>query len=342
MVQFLARGMKDEVPGLIRKKGKGFQVHPPSPSSDLNALPLPARDLLDIGAYLRKGGVCNIQSKRGCSFQCIYCTYPLIEGRDVRLREPQRVVAEVEGLKREYGVDHFFFVDNIFNYPRHHAWAICENILDRGLEVKWTCYAHPAFLDPTLADLMARSGCEGIEFGTDSGSPRILTALQKGFGPQEIRLASSACQQAGIQFCHSLILGGPGEDRETLGETFRLMEEVDPTAVIAMVGVRIYPRTALAQSLVEAGYCRPSEIAYPPKFYISPDLGEGLGDIVIAHAEKSRSWIVPGQQINYSVRLQQFLRRRGKMGPIWAYMRHLRGRGQKAAVRGEEKKIGEG
>jgi radical SAM superfamily enzyme YgiQ (UPF0313 family) len=342
MVQFLAQGMKDGVPGLIRRRGGRFRTMAPLPSLSMDGLPLPARDLLDVKAYLREGGVCNIQSKRGCAFRCIYCTYPLIEGRRVRLRDPKKVVAEMQGLQEGHGINHFFFVDNVFNYPPHHAEAICEEIVGRGLRIQWACYAHPGYLSPALADLMARSGCESIEFGTDSGSPAVLSALKKEFGPEEIWEASSACRQAGIPFCHSLILGGPEEDRSTLEETFGLMAKTDPTAVIAMIGVRVYPQTALAQMLVKDGYLSLKEIAYPPKFYLSETLGDEVIDLVVDHAQKSRNWIVPGRSINYSVRLQRLLRKKGKMGPTWGYMRYRRGRGQSPGVQGEGEDGGKG
>lgn len=341
MVQFLAQGMKEEVPGLIRRKGRRFRALAPDPSLSMDALPLAARDLLDVKAYLREGGACSIQSKRGCAFQCTYCTYPLIEGRRVRLRDPKQVTDELQGLQEDYGIDHFFFVDNVFNYPPHHAEAICKEMIGRGLRSKWTCYAHPGYLSRQLADLMVRSGCESIEFGTDSGSPAVLSALKKEFGPEEIWEASSACRQAGIPFCHSLILGGPEEDRSTLEETFELMAKIDPTAVIAMIGVRVYPDTALAQMLVQDGYLSPEEIAYPPKFYLSETLGDEVVDLVTNHAERSRNWIVPGRSINYSVRLQRLLRKGGKMGPTWGYMRYRRGRGQSPGAEGEGGESGE-
>jgi radical SAM superfamily enzyme YgiQ (UPF0313 family) len=334
MVQLLANGRSEEVPGLIRRTGGKFEATFPPPSQDIDELPQPAWDLVDLRTYLREGGASNIQSKRGCAFQCIYCTYPLIEGARLRLRDPKKVVAEMEGLRRDYGIDHFFFVDNVFNYPPQHAEAICEQMVAKDLKIRWSCYAHPGYMSPNQAALMAKAGCESIEFGTDSGSPNILAALRKNFGPSEIVRASSSCREAGLQFCHSLILGGPGEDWNTLDETFRLMDEIDPTAVIAMIGVRVYPRTALAQMLVEAGHYDPLELAYPPQFYISPALGDELIDLVIEHAGECRNWIVPGQQINYSVKLQRLFRKRGKMGPTWGYMRYRRERGQNAGAEG--------
>ncbi|MDH7500809.1 MAG: radical SAM protein, partial [candidate division NC10 bacterium] len=342
MIQYLAQGMKEGVPGLIQRKGERFQVFSPSPSPDLDALPLPARDLLDLSNYLREGGSCNLQSKRGCAFRCTYCTYPLIEGRKVRLRDPKKVVAEMEGLQSKYGVDYFFFVDNIFNYPPDHGEAICREIVAQGLKMRWTCYAHPGYMSRNLADRMAEAGCESIEFGTDSGSASVLTALQKDFSSKQIKEASLACREAGIQFCHSLIFGAPGEDASSLDQTFQLMEEVDPTAVIAMIGVRIYPRTSLAERLVEEGHLRSDEVAYPPKFYLSPTLGEEVVGLVTAHAQRCRNWIVPGYNINYSVKLQRLFRRRGKMGPIWGYMRNLRGRGRASLWEGKRGEHGEG
>lgn len=341
MIQLLAQGMRDGVPGLIRRRGGEFHATPPSPSTDIDLLPLPARDLLDLSAYLREGGACNLQSKRGCAFRCTYCTYPLIEGRRVRLRDPKRVVAEMQQLQDD-GIDYFFFVDNVFNHPPNHAEAICQEIIAQNLKIRWTCYAHPGYMNGRLADRMAESGCESIEFGTDSGSASVLSALRKDFGPQQIKEASLSCRGAGIQFCHSLIFGAPGEDSFSLEETFQLMEEIDPTAIIAMIGVRIYPRTPLAEMLIERGHLRPDEIAYPPRFYISPTVGEDLVGLVVAHAQRCRNWIVPGYNINYSMKLQRLFRRKGKMGPIWGYMRNLRGRGRAIGSGGERRGHGEG
>ena len=87
----------------------------------------------------------NIQTKRGCSFKCIYCTYPVIEGKKVRLRNPTLVCDEIE-VMLEQGIDNIFFVDNTFNYPVDHAMKICLEIIDLILKVKSGCYAHLGFV----------------------------------------------------------------------------------------------------------------------------------------------------------------------------------------------------
>ena len=108
---------------------------------------------------------------------------------------------------------------------------------------------------------MARSGCASVELGTDAGASATLAALGKSFTPDEIRAASAACREAGLKTCHSLILGGPGETWETLAETVRVIEECRPTAVVAMLGVRLYRDTDLARRAEAEGMLKREDIA---------------------------------------------------------------------------------
>ncbi|MBU0699203.1 MAG: cobalamin-dependent protein, partial [Proteobacteria bacterium] len=134
---------------------------------NLNDLPIPDRSKFDNAAYLRWGGMGNIQTKRGCPFHCIYCTYPLIEGPNIRLRSPRLICDEIETIL-EYGVNHLFVVDNEFNYPIDHAQAVCREMINRKLPIRWSCYASPGFVTPELIDLMLAAGCTGLEFGSDA------------------------------------------------------------------------------------------------------------------------------------------------------------------------------
>ena len=105
--------------------------------NNLDDLPYPDRSEFDNKAYLKLGGMGNIQTKRGCPFNCIYCTYPVIQGKKVRMRSPENVCSEIESLLED-GVDNIFIVDNEFNYPVEHAQAICREIIHRDLSVKWS------------------------------------------------------------------------------------------------------------------------------------------------------------------------------------------------------------
>jgi len=308
---FLARG------GKILSGTTGIQ--------DLDSLPSPDWACLDLKKYFQRGGMGNLQTKRGCPFSCAYCTYPLIEGKTVRVRLPQRVADEAEALLQQ-GVQNAFLVDNIFTFPESHARAVCRAFIERGISLQWSCYAHPGHFSRALAEDMKRAGCTGVEFGTDSGSPRVLARLGKNFSPDDVRRASIFAREAGLEVCHSLSLGAPGETEETLEETFRLVEEISPTAVIAMVGLRIFPGTGLAYQALAEGLISPGIDFLEPLFYLSPAVKGRVEEIARRRAALHPNWILPGLSINVSLRLQSKLRKIGVKGPLWEHMKVMRGR----------------
>lgn len=290
------------------------------PSSlPLREMLAPCRDQFANEQYLRFGGMGNIQTKRGCSFSCVYCTYPLIEGREVRMRRPGDVAREMEHLSRQ-GIDSFFVVDNVFNFPPHHAKSICLEILKRDLKVRWSCYLHPQFVTESLLTLMKEAGCTSVEFGTDSGSDAHLKRLGKTCTRAQVSRASELCHRVGIPFCHSLIFGGPGESRRTIQETLELMTEVSPTAVIAMAGIRLFPGTSLASSASRADLIIDDETMLKPTFFLTQAVRPFLLEMLHAHAAKNRHWILPGSNVNINSRLQEKLRRFGLKGPLWEHM----------------------
>jgi len=276
----------------------------------------PDRSLFETHRYLEEGGMGNIQTKRGCPFSCIYCTYPLLEGKKVRLRKTEDVVEEIQHLVKE-GVDYVYFVDDIFNYPPSFAETLCQEMVRRKIDVKWSAFVNPSFLNETLLQIMKEAGCDGIEFGTDSGSPRMLESYKKSFTQKDIVQASEICSKLKVNQCHYLLFGGPGEDEETIEESFHLMDEIDPTAIIAMLGIRIYPGTELERiSRSQGVISQEAELIYP-HFYISPKLGGRLIGIVQEKALARQRWIVPGLEINITKNLMEQIRRFRTRGPLW-------------------------
>jgi radical SAM superfamily enzyme YgiQ (UPF0313 family) len=276
----------------------------------------PDRSFFETHRYLEEGGMGNIQTKRGCPFSCIYCTYPLLEGKKVRLRKTAEVVDEIQHLVEE-GVDYVYFVDDIFNYPPADAEALCREMVRRKIDVKWSAFVNPSFLNEALLQWMKEAGCVGIEFGTDSGSSRMLENYKKSFTQEDIIRSSKLCSTLQINHCHYLLFGGPGEDEETIEESFQLMDQLDPTAVIAMLGIRIYPGTELEKISVSQGFIRPDANLIYPYFYVSPKLGERMSEIVQEKALARKRWIVPGLEINITKNLMEQIRRFRIRGPLW-------------------------
>ncbi|GAB4483006.1 MAG: B12-binding domain-containing radical SAM protein [Thermodesulfovibrionales bacterium] len=275
----------------------------------------PLRKPADVGAYYRLGGMLNIQTKRGCPFGCIYCTYPQIEGRTVRMRDPAGVADEISAMAEQHGVRHFFFVDSIFNYPVDHARAVCGEIVRRRLDVQWTCYAHPAFMTDGLAAAMAAAGCTAVEFGIDSLSDAGLAALGKNFTSGTVSAAARTCRRHGLKFCIFLFAGGPGDDLDAVKTNLDRLDAIGPDAAVIMAGIRIFPGTKLAGlAQQEQGIGRPG---LDPVFYLSRGVADRLEQVRDMVAQR-KHWIMPGFEVNLYQRLQKLLReKKGIKGPLW-------------------------
>jgi radical SAM superfamily enzyme YgiQ (UPF0313 family) len=307
---------------LCEKVNGGVCVTATTRIKHLDVTGVPRRERFDVQRYYERGGALNLQSKRGCYFECVFCSYPLIEGSKVRMRSPAAVVDEMQAVREEFGVRHWFFVDNIFNMPIRHAKEICEQIASRGLDVEWSAYLNPKFVDEELCRLMARSGCKAIEFGTDAGSPTMIANLKKEFDVDDLRQASALCHRHDLRFCHSLIFGGPGETAQTVSETIELMDELQPTAVIAMTGIRILPGTGMVEIALRDGQLDPDDNLLHPKFYVAPTLLEdGLIERIESYARSHPNWIVPGLGIKTNVQVLQKLRQRKIKGQLWRLLR---------------------
>jgi len=277
---------------------------PPSGTfQDLDEVPRPDRRLVDR-RYYTDFGIDSIQTKRGCPLTCDYCTYPTIEGRVVRERAPVRVVDELfAALEQQPDIEHFFLVDSVFNLPPRHAKAMCREMVKRGFDVPWTCYANPLGFDRELAELMTEASCAGAEIGADSGCDDILDRLRKGFRTDKIIRMHEHCDAAGLRDCHTFILGTPGETLEHVNRTLDFCRELDPFAAIMMIWTDDYE--ALDPGLAAERRA----------------FREQIKDLLREKEEDFPRWIMPALGTNFDVRLLRFLRRRGLAGPLWQHIK---------------------
>jgi radical SAM superfamily enzyme YgiQ (UPF0313 family) len=276
------------------------------------------RDIFDVDWYYEYGGVANIQTKSGCPYKCIYCTYPSLEGRDKRERDPEAVVDEMASLT-ERGIDHFFFVDSVFNSPENHAAAVCEEILRRDLRVSFTGYFCPKGDLPEFPSLLKRAGCSAVEFGTDALSDSMLRSYRKGFTVDEAITYSRRIGEQGIPQCHNLILGGPGETEQTMVESVARLDEMNPAAVIATIGLRVYPGTALARMARQReNTATVSEESLDPVFFLEEEVADTIVEKVGAWVDDRKGWICPGLKKRYNARyLARRRERLGHKGVLW-------------------------
>jgi radical SAM superfamily enzyme YgiQ (UPF0313 family) len=231
-------------------------------------------------------------------------------------------------MVEDAALDEVFFVDDAFNWPHDHAMAICEEIVARRLRVGWTCFATPLGMTPDLAWAMKQAGCRGVEFGTDTASPAMLRSLGKPFGLEDIRNASRACREAGLPAAHYLIFAGPGENAKSMAETFAFFDDLKPRAVLAFLGIRVYPNTPLHGCAISDGVIAEGDDLLLPRFYLSPGIEVNeLMAAVGSHAEARPSWVVPGLGIRSGPDLLARLRRTRQRGPLWDLLPHTPRRG---------------
>lgn len=270
-------GSLSEIPGLYRK-GCG-----PAPRAqfarDLDEFPLSDPEIASRCAAGKSDVWMPFQTRRGCPIRCSYCSTPNIEGCKIRRRSPQ-IVAGSLAAHIEAGFRKFYFVDNTFNLPLSYAKEICRAIISAGLRMQWRCILHPCGIDGELAGLLARAGCIEAGLGFESGSIPILRNMNKRFSPQDVVETSELLKAEGIWRMGFLLLGGPGETRDTAEESLAFADRLGMEATKITIGIRIYPETGLAKAAVADGLVSPDDDLLLPKFYMAPGLEKWLRETV--------------------------------------------------------------
>jgi hypothetical protein len=320
------------LPNLIWKRDGEWQRNSCSFGS-LNALPPMSRSWIDNRRYFRLGGQAGFETKRGCSGRCVYCADPAAKGKQVRLRRPAAVVEELERLL-ELGIDTLHTCDSEFNMSEWHALEVCGEIVRRGLggRLRWYAYCSPAPFSKELARAMSAAGCVGIDFGADNGNETMLRRLGRDFGTCDIRNATQWAREEGMAVMLDLLLGSPGESRESIEQTVELVKQAAPDRAGVSLGVRIYPGTALAEEVMSeprSGGLVGGDSPFDPLFFLEPRIApfvfEWLHTLI---GDDGRFFFFdpsrPKQNYNYNsnLRLVEAIRQ-GCRGAFWDILRKL-------------------
>lgn len=202
----------------------GLVLGPPrAPIRDLDALPFPAWDLLDLDLYRRHASMANvgwrrylpIVTSRGCPWRCIYCHQ--VHGKTFRARSAASVLAEIGEASRRFGIDDFEVVDDVFNLDRKRAMAILDGVASRGrpTALHFPNGVRTDLLDAEQIDLMARAGTQYLAVAVETASPRLQAYIHKNLDLDKVRANAARLVQSGIYVCGFFMLGFP---TETLAE----------------------------------------------------------------------------------------------------------------------------
>lgn len=283
------------VPGLVWLEDGRPRANPPQLIENLDGLADPVRAELDAAKYHETPGersipnVATVQTKRGCTQSCIYCATPAMEGARLRLRSPEAVGDEIERLV-EQGLTRLQFVDALFTNPPGHAEAICRELLRRQLPVRWAATINPAFAEPELLRLMKRAGCSMLVVGNESGCTRVLQAMSKGFTRADAERCFSLLEAEQVRYNAFLLLGGPGEDRQSVRKSVELMQRFRPNQMSVTVGIRIYPHCGLVHIAERDGMLRPGQSLLEPRFYLAPAVRDWIWDYLEPVMKRNPSW----------------------------------------------------
>lgn len=284
---------------------------------------------INVGAYMSRMSTIPLQTKLGCQYKCVYCTYRKIQGDIYRLCSPECVVETVLKLASR-GLKDIEFVDNVFNSPYDHAMEICRllKIRKHGARLQ-SLELNPTFVDNALIDAMEGAGFVGVGITAESASDSVLRKLRKSFTLQDVHNAASVIKKHKLPCIWIFLLGGPGENRQTVEETFAFAEHyVRPKdAVFFNIGVRVYPGTELETIAREQGQLRlPPHEMLPPVFYLSPDiepewLSERACDFLKTHMNviDSTSLGLP-----FLPALHKIAHRMGVKPPLWKHTPAIR------------------
>jgi len=260
--------------GVYKVKGIAYRNHDihinpmREPIVDLDAIPYPARHLLDMSRYsthhFKSFGLklpCNVKSttmvtSRGCPYLCSYC-FKDVWGQKWRGRSPENIITEMELLNRDYGFNGFVFNDDTFVVDRKRAIDFCKILFfDSSLRgrIKWYCNGRVNLMDVDLLGVMAQSGCVGIAYGIESGNQEILDSIKKQITLEEIERVVAETKAVGIHITGYFMLGIIGDSKETIQQTIDFARKLDLdyygfTMCSPIVGTPMH-KAAMEQGLV--------------------------------------------------------------------------------------------
>lgn len=235
----------NEIAGLVVREGQTIIKNAPRPRiKDLDSLPYPSQYLHEaIGVDLDLQPQ-FISTSRGCPSACRFCSSPTFWGRTVRTRSPASVVDEFLFQRHQFGTIYLSLRDDTFTADRRRTIELCRLLLERRVNMFWNCQTRVEAVDEEVLTWMKRAGCECIQLGVESGSPRILEQLGKRITPEQVALACDAVHRVGLQLSVYLIAGIPGETDEDLRATQHLLQRIRPHD-LQVAPLAYYPGTSL-------------------------------------------------------------------------------------------------
>lgn len=220
---------------------------------DLDSLPFPAYDLMPLEKYTVLGQRLEhfpMITSRGCPFGCRYCSSSLFLGRKFRARSPKNVVDEIEWLVDDFKAKYIAFSDDTFTLSKRRVIEICDEIIKRNLDIKWSCSSRVDTISKELLEKMKKAGCSAIYYGVESASQRVLNYYKKRINLDRVKEAVKLTKKVGMETICSFIIGSPYETKEDMKETLKFALKLNPDYAQFSI-LTPYPGTDIYQEAKE-------------------------------------------------------------------------------------------
>jgi anaerobic magnesium-protoporphyrin IX monomethyl ester cyclase len=240
----------DAIKGLAYLDNGMIKINESRSPVDLNALPAPAFHLLPMERYhyeVLGSRFALLEASRGCASQCRFCMMAMY-GRGVRRKKAERLISEVELAVSRFGVQTAYFMDLEFTAQRNQVLELCEYLIQRRLDLRWTCQTRLDLIDSHLLRQMKQAGCCLIHFGVEAGSDSLLEKVNKRISITQIREGMRLVKEARIDSACFFMLGFPNSNKHEIAETVRFARQLNPTYALFHL-VTPYPGTMLFQDL---------------------------------------------------------------------------------------------
>ena len=262
---------------------------------DMSALALPARDLIDLGAYQRAWrqrhghSTLNVSTMRGCPYTCKWCSRA-VYGLSYRRRPVEKVIDELAAIQRDHAPDRIWFVDDVFTISHKWLAEFAEGLERRNLRITFECITRADRMNEEVIALLKRSGCVQVWIGAESGSQRIIDAMDRRVDVRQVREMIRATKRAGIGTGTFIMLGYPGETRADIDETIVHLKDSDPdlftiTVAYPITGTELYQE-------VEADLSRPLpwELGSDRELDFRREFRRPYYDHAVAHVVNEVEW----------------------------------------------------
>ena len=247
----------DDVLGITyRKDGKIVRNKERPYIEDLDSLPFPARHLWPMDKFTQYEDVLYLAMTRGCVYWCEFCCTVRMHGRAYRMRSAKNVVDEIEDLYKTYGKTKFTFCDDAFTVDKPRVEELCREIKKRNLKIEWNCGTRVDMITKDLLITMKDAGCVSVWFGVESATQQVLDAMKKGITPELTEKVIAWVREVGLKPTPNVILGFPGETKQSAWKTIKFIEKIAPDQVGFYNVATPFPGTPLYDQVKANGWLR--------------------------------------------------------------------------------------